>query len=342
MVASGPTSDVIHRYQSGIGANAASLEFPNEAKRPGDGVVSLLSAWVETGAGERQFEYSLMEPVRISVRYRVHERLKTTPQPNLHVTDSGGNYVFVTSPHDWGDDRALAPGDYMASVEIPGHFLNDGMYSVGVAVNHFEQGLQTAFFERGALASTSSTESPTTSAHGLPVGWTNSRSRATSAAVAVGGGGRMKAVILAGGLGTRISEETHLRPKPMVEIGGRPILWHIMKIYSAHGINDFVICLRLQGLRHQGVLRQLLPAHVRRDVRHGATTSMEVHQQQRRAWRVTLVDTGEETMTGGRLKRVANYLERRAVLLHLWRRRGRRRHRRARSHSIASTARWRP
>jgi hypothetical protein len=68
------------------------------------------------------------------------------------VTDSGGNYVFVTSPHDWGDDRARAPGDYTASVEIPGHFLNDGMYSVGVAVNHFEQGLQTAFFERGALS----------------------------------------------------------------------------------------------------------------------------------------------------------------------------------------------
>lgn len=152
LVASGPTSDVIHRYQSGVGANAASVEFPNDANRPGDGLVSLLSAWVENGAGERQFEYSLMEPVRICVKYRLHERLKTTPQPNLHVTDSGGNYVFVTSPHDWGDDRARAPGDYKASVEIPAHFLNDGMYSVGVALNHFEQGLQTAFFERGALS----------------------------------------------------------------------------------------------------------------------------------------------------------------------------------------------
>ena len=151
VVASGPTSDVIHRYQAGVEANAASIEFLDETNRPGDGLVSLLSAWVETGAGERQFEYSLMEPVRIRVRYRLHERLKATPQPNLHVTDSGGNYVFVTSPHDWGDDRARTPGDYTATVEIPSHFLNDGMYSVGVALNHFEKGLETAFFERGAL-----------------------------------------------------------------------------------------------------------------------------------------------------------------------------------------------
>ena len=152
VVASGPTSEVIHRYQSGPGVNAASVDYPDAAKRPGDGVVSLLSAWVETGAGERQFEYSLLDPIRIRVRYRLHEELKATPQPSLHVTDSGGNYVFVTSPHDWGDDRACSPGDYLAAVEIPGHFLNDGMYSVGVALNHFKAGLQTALFERGALS----------------------------------------------------------------------------------------------------------------------------------------------------------------------------------------------
>jgi lipopolysaccharide transport system ATP-binding protein len=152
VVANGPTSEVIHRYQAGGGANAATIDFSDEANRPGDDLVSLLSAWVENGAGERRFEYSLTEPVCVYVKYRVHERLKATPQPNLHVTDSGGNYVFVTSPHDWGDDRARAPGDYVAAVEIPGNFLNDGMFSVGVALNHFERGLQTAFFERGALS----------------------------------------------------------------------------------------------------------------------------------------------------------------------------------------------
>ena len=151
VVASGRTSEVIHRYESGVGANAASIDFPNADNRPGDGVASLLSAWVEGADGERRFEYSLMEPVRIRVRYRIHEGLKVTPQPNLHVTDNGGNYVFVTTPHDWGDERARSPGDYVATVEIPAHFLNDGMYAVGVALNHFELGLQTAFFERGAL-----------------------------------------------------------------------------------------------------------------------------------------------------------------------------------------------
>ena len=93
----------------------------------------------------------------------------------------------------------------------------------------------------------------------------------------------MKAVILAGGLGTRLAEETAVRPKPMVEIGGKPVLWHILKIYSHHGINDFVICLGYQRLRDQGVLRQLLPAHVGRHLRPGATTAMEVLHRHVRA-----------------------------------------------------------
>ena len=152
LVADGPTSEVILRYQSGVGGSAASVDFPDEANRPGDGVASLLAAWVENAAGERQFEYSLKEPVRICVRYRIHERLEATAQPVLHLTDSAGNYVFVTNPHDWGDNRANGPGDYLASVEIPGHFLNDGMYSVGVALNHFKSAIQTAFFERGTLS----------------------------------------------------------------------------------------------------------------------------------------------------------------------------------------------
>ncbi|WOH63911.1 glucose-1-phosphate cytidylyltransferase [Bradyrhizobium sp. BWA-3-5] len=117
----------------------------------------------------------------------------------------------------------------------------------------------------------------------------------------------MKAVILAGGHGTRISEETHLRPKPMVEIGGKPILWHILKIYSHHGINDFVICCGYKGyLIKEYIANYFL--HVS-DVTFDMTNNrMEVHQHRAEPWKVTLVDTGEKTMTGGRLKRVAKYL----------------------------------
>ncbi len=117
----------------------------------------------------------------------------------------------------------------------------------------------------------------------------------------------MRAVILAGGLGTRISEETHLKPKPMVEIGGKPILWHIMKIYSAHGINDFVICCGYKGyvIKEYFANYFLHMSDVTFDIAHN---SMEVHQASAEPWRVTLVDTGESTNTGGRLKRVASYV----------------------------------
>ena len=118
----------------------------------------------------------------------------------------------------------------------------------------------------------------------------------------------MKAVILAGGLGTRLSEETVVRPKPMVEIGGRPILWHIMKIYSAHGINDFIICCGYKGYMVKEYFANyfLHMSDVTFDMRHN---TMEVHEQYAEPWRVTLVDTGEQTMTGGRLKRVRDYLD---------------------------------
>lgn len=117
----------------------------------------------------------------------------------------------------------------------------------------------------------------------------------------------MKAVILAGGLGTRLSEETSLRPKPMVEIGGRPILWHIMKIYSAHGINDFVICLGYKGyvIKEYFANYFLHMSDVTLDMEKNQTL---VHQNSAEPWRITLVDTGEKTMTGGRLKRVRQYL----------------------------------
>ena len=117
----------------------------------------------------------------------------------------------------------------------------------------------------------------------------------------------MKAVILAGGLGTRISEETHLRPKPMIEIGGKPILWHIMKTYSAYGIYDFIICCGYKGylIKEYFANYFLHMSDVTIDMR---SNSMEVHERHADPWRVTLVDTGELTMTGGRLKRVRNFI----------------------------------
>ncbi|HSV29040.1 MAG TPA: glucose-1-phosphate cytidylyltransferase, partial [Candidatus Omnitrophota bacterium] len=117
----------------------------------------------------------------------------------------------------------------------------------------------------------------------------------------------MKAVILAGGLGTRISEETVVRPKPMVEIGGKPIIWHIMKIYSAHGINDFVVCLGYKGYMIKEYFANyfLHMADVTIDL---GKNSLEVHQNAAEPWRVTLVDTGENTLTGGRLRRVRDYI----------------------------------
>jgi glucose-1-phosphate cytidylyltransferase len=118
----------------------------------------------------------------------------------------------------------------------------------------------------------------------------------------------MKAVILAGGLGTRISEETHLRPKPMIEVGGMPILWHIMKIYSHYGINEFIICCGYKGY----VIKEYFAnyfLHMSDVTFDMSTNSMKVHQLKAEPWKVTLVDTGTDTQTGGRLKRVANYID---------------------------------
>jgi glucose-1-phosphate cytidylyltransferase len=118
----------------------------------------------------------------------------------------------------------------------------------------------------------------------------------------------MKTVILAGGLGTRISEESHLRPKPMIEIGGRPILWHIMKLFSHYGMNDFIICLGYRGYMVKEYFANyvLHQADITVDLSKG---SIEYHATNHEPWRVTLVETGAETMTGGRLKRVRRYLD---------------------------------
>lgn len=118
----------------------------------------------------------------------------------------------------------------------------------------------------------------------------------------------MKAVILAGGLGTRISEETHLKPKPMIEIGGRPILWHIMKMYSAHGIHEFIICCGYKGYLIKEYFANYF-LHMSDVTFDMSDNSMLVHQKKAEPWKVTLVDTGEDTLTGGRLKRVADYIK---------------------------------
>ncbi|NDL00433.1 glucose-1-phosphate cytidylyltransferase [Photorhabdus bodei] len=118
----------------------------------------------------------------------------------------------------------------------------------------------------------------------------------------------MKAVILAGGLGTRLSEETVVKPKPMVEIGGKPVLWHIMKMYSAHGINDFIICCGYKGY----VIKEYFAnyfLHMSDVTFYMAENRMEVHEKRAEPWNVTLVDTGDTSMTGGRLKRVADYIK---------------------------------
>jgi len=118
----------------------------------------------------------------------------------------------------------------------------------------------------------------------------------------------MKAIILAGGLGTRISEETSTRPKPMVDIGGKPILWHILKTYSAHGINDFIICCGYKGyvIKEYFANYFLHSSDVTFDMQNN---KMEVHERHAEPWRVTLIDTGDDTLTGGRLKRVAAYVQ---------------------------------
>ena len=117
----------------------------------------------------------------------------------------------------------------------------------------------------------------------------------------------MKAVILAGGLGTRIAEETSVRPKPMVEIGGKPILWHVMKMYSSHGIHDFVKCLGYKGYMIKEYFANYF-LHMSDVTIDMANNRMEVHQNSAEPWRVTLVDTGDTTMTGGRIRRIREYI----------------------------------
>jgi lipopolysaccharide transport system ATP-binding protein len=148
----GPTSEVVVKYQSGFKVNSSFIDYTNTEKRPGDRFVNLLSGWVEKTPGQPQVEFDIFDPVRVCMKFRVLEKLSKAPQPNLHFVDSNGNYVFVTSPQDWQYDISLSPGDYTAVCEVPAHFLNDGMYSVGLAMNCLHDGLHTSFFEQNALS----------------------------------------------------------------------------------------------------------------------------------------------------------------------------------------------
>jgi lipopolysaccharide transport system ATP-binding protein len=152
LLADGPTSEVTSRYQSGSTINSAYVDYSNAAKRPGDRFASLLSGWVEKVPGKPQFEYTIFEPLRICMKFRIPQELPIPPQPSFHFFDSGGNYIFVTSPFDWPQDGPLPVGDYTAVCHVPGHFFNDGMYSVGLGLNCVHNGLSTSFFERHALS----------------------------------------------------------------------------------------------------------------------------------------------------------------------------------------------
>lgn len=149
VVADGPTSEIIHQYQSGTEANAFQIEF-QENTEPGNADASLVSAWVES-SGSRKFEFDMNENVRIGIEFRIKRSMRSSPFPNIHVMDSAGNCVFLSAPVDWKQE-ACSPGRYIANCDIPARLLNDGMYSVIVGLYHFRDGLEVAFFEKGALS----------------------------------------------------------------------------------------------------------------------------------------------------------------------------------------------
>lgn len=151
VVAHGPTQDIVLKYQTGTDVNSARIDFRKKKAPPGDEYVTLSSAWIENVENVQALDFSIFEPIRICINFVVHTKLVASPQPNIHVTDSSGSYVFVSSPHQWDDQTAVSPREYTAYCSIPAHLLNDGMYSVGIALNHFQTGLTTAFFVPHAL-----------------------------------------------------------------------------------------------------------------------------------------------------------------------------------------------
>lgn len=152
VIAQGATSDVIQKYQNGTEVSSSSIDFRGKKSPPGDEHVTLNAAWIENANGERTFDLSLFDPIRICINFVVRNPLSKSPQPNVHLTDSSGNYVFVASPSHWDGQMGVEPGEYTARCLIPAHLLNDGMFSVGVALNHFQNGLTTAFLVQHSLS----------------------------------------------------------------------------------------------------------------------------------------------------------------------------------------------
>ena len=150
IIKQGATTDVVFDYQ--IGSNVGSaVDFRKNRRLPGDEFVALKEAWIENIDGIKKSEFSLLEPILVYVGFTVRKHLRENPQPNLHIIDSSGNYVLVSSPHDWNKTVLTQPGDYIACCMLPKHFLNDGLFSVSIAINHFENGLTTACFEKHVL-----------------------------------------------------------------------------------------------------------------------------------------------------------------------------------------------
>jgi len=152
IVTQGACADVVLHYQTGSVVNAARIDFRQKKRPIGDDFVVVNEAWLENSSGLSKTEFSVSESFLINVSFTVIKVLQRFPQPNLHIMDNAGNYVFVTSPNDWDMRAATRPGDYIARCELPAQLLNDGMFSVGIAINHFENGLTTACYERHALA----------------------------------------------------------------------------------------------------------------------------------------------------------------------------------------------
>jgi lipopolysaccharide transport system ATP-binding protein len=152
VVAQGNTSDVMMQYQTGTDINPSSINFMGGESPPGDMYVSLREAWIENSAGERAFSFSISEPIRIGISFVIRKSLLKAPQPNIHVKDSSGNYVFVSTPVESKINIGLDPGEHSVYCLIPANLLNDGMFSIGVALNHFQGGLTTAFFVQDGLS----------------------------------------------------------------------------------------------------------------------------------------------------------------------------------------------
>lgn len=152
IVVQGETNDVLRRYQAGGGGvNPAVVDLARGSRRIGDDYVQLTEIRVVGETGRTALDFSMSESFSLLVRFTVLQPLRKAPQPNVHVTDASGNYVLVSSPHDWAVTEATSPGGYLATCSFPANFLNDGLFSLSVAINHFENGLVTACFERDAL-----------------------------------------------------------------------------------------------------------------------------------------------------------------------------------------------